>query len=56
MIYMDRNDIDEIVGVLTKLLIRQDFIDKKKGKKTYIKKTQVYKDLIKYFKDIKYEI
>lgn len=37
---------------LTSLLIQQDIKDKKKGKDTYVKKTRVYKDLIKFFKDM----
>ena len=44
--------LDEIVDALTKLLIEQDFEDKQKGKTTYVKKTRVYKDLIKLFKEI----
>lgn len=37
---------------LTELLIKQDIEDRKKGKDTYVKKTRVYKDLIKLLKDI----
>ena len=37
---------------LTALLIKQDIEDKKKGKATYVKKTQAYRDLIKLLKDI----
>lgn len=37
---------------LTELLIKQDIEDKKKGKATYVKKTQAYRDLIKLLKDI----
>lgn len=40
-----------IIEKLTKLLIKQTMEDNKKGKVTYIKKTQVYKDLIKFFKE-----
>lgn len=42
---------DEIITKLTELLIKQDMLDKKKGKDTYVKKTQCYKDLIKFFKE-----
>lgn len=42
---------EEIIDKLTRLLIEQDFKDKQKGKTTYVKKTRIYKDLIKYFKE-----
>lgn len=42
---------EEIVNKLTELLIKQDFEDKEKGKITCVKKTQIYKDLIKWFKE-----
>lgn len=41
-----------IIQKLTNLLIKQTMEDKKKGNDTYIKKTQVYKDLIKFFKEM----
>lgn len=41
-----------IIEKLTKLLIKQTMEDNKKGKETYIKKTRVYKDLIKFFKEV----
>lgn len=44
--------LDYTINKLTELLIKQDFIDKEKGKTTYVKKTQCYKDLIKLLKDI----
>lgn len=37
---------DDIITKLTELLIQQDIEDKKKGKTTYVKKTQCYRDLI----------
>ena len=40
---------------LTELLIKQEFEDRKKGKATYVKKTQAYKDLIKLIKEVWYE-
>lgn len=43
-------DNEDVVKVLTELLIKQTFEDKKKGKDTYVKKTRIYKDLIEYFK------
>ena len=42
---------DIIIEELTKLLIKQDLEDKKKGKTTYVKKTDCYKDLIKFLKE-----
>ena len=44
-----------IIQKLTELLIKQDIEDKKKGKATYVKKTRVYKDLIKLVKEVEYE-
>ena len=50
------NELNEIIDVLTRLLIKQDFIDRQKKKDTYVKKTRIYKDLIKWFKEMeKYE-
>lgn len=48
-VYME---IDDIVHKLNELLIKQHLIEKEKGKTTYIKKTRVYKDLIKWFKSL----
>lgn len=42
---------DIIIEKLTELLIKQDMEDKKKGKTTYIKKIDCYKDLISFFKN-----
>lgn len=42
---------DEIIDELTRLLIKQEMIDRKKGKKTYVKKTIIYEDLIKWFNE-----
>lgn len=44
------NQKEQIIEELTNLLIKQDFIDKQKNKDTYVKKTRIYKDLIKWFK------
>ena len=41
---------DIIIEELTRLLIKQDLEDKKKGKVTYVKKVSCYKDLIEFFK------
>lgn len=43
--------IDFIIDKLNELLIKQEFIDRQKGKQTYVKKTRCYKDLIKLLKD-----
>lgn len=47
--------IDYAIDVLTQLLIKQDFEDKKKNKITYVKKTQCYKDMIELIKILKKE-
>jgi len=47
---------ESIITTLTELLIKTDIEDKKKGKDTYVKKTRIYKDLIKFIKEIDYEI
>lgn len=43
--------IDFVIGKLVELLIKQSEEDRQKGKDTYVKKTRVYKDLIKLFKE-----
>lgn len=43
---------DLLIEEFTKLLIKQAVEDDKKGKPTYIKKTRVYKDLIKLIKQL----
>ena len=43
---------DLLIEEFTKLLIKQTIEDDKKGKPTYIKKTRVYKDLIKLIKQL----
>lgn len=50
---MNNDTIESIIDKLTELLIQQDFKDKEKGKCTYVKKTTIYADLIKWFKQIK---
>ena len=44
-----------IIEKLTDLLIKQDFKDKKTGKKECISKVTAYKNLIKFFKEMKEE-
>ena len=39
-----------LIEEFTKLLIKQSVEDAEKGKETYVKKTRVYKDLIKFIK------
>ena len=41
-----------IIEKLTDLLIKQDFKDKKTGKKECISKVTAYNDLIKFFKEV----
>lgn len=43
---------ETLIVEFTKLLIKQATEDKTKGKDTYIKKTRVYKDIIKLLKHI----
>ena len=50
---MNQSTIDYVIEILTKLYIEQDFKDKQKGKCTYVKKSRVYKDLLKWFKEMK---
>lgn len=45
--------IDYAIDVLTQLLIKQDFEDKKNNKITYVKKTRAYKDVIELIKTLK---
>ena len=44
--------IDFAIEKLTKLLIEEDFKEKKTNKKTYISKKQAYRDLINILKTI----
>lgn len=44
-----------IIEELTRLLIKTSIEDKKKGTTTYVKKTQAYRDLIKFFKEVMYD-
>lgn len=45
--------IDDAIEILTKLLLKQEFEDRKKGKITYVRKTRCYKDLLKLLKELK---
>lgn len=49
---MKENIRDELIDELTRLLIKTDFYDKEHNVDTYVKKTRVYKDLIKLVKMI----
>ena len=46
---------EEAINVLTKLLIKTDFYEKEKQVDVYVKKTRIYKDLIKMFKELLWE-
>lgn len=48
---MDEETKEYIIQKLTELLIKASIEDKKKGTDTYVKKTNCYKDLIKFFKE-----
>lgn len=39
-----------LIQEITRLLIKQDFYDKKHNVDTYVKKTTLYRDLIKFIK------
>lgn len=41
-----------IIEKLTELLIKTDIKDKQQGKSTYVKKTRIYRDLIKFIKEV----
>lgn len=43
---------EELINELTRLLIKQDFYDKEHNVDTYVKKTRIYKDLVKLVKMI----
>ena len=43
---------EKLIQELTIMLIKQDMEDKKKGKISYIKKTTMFKDMIKLVKGI----
>lgn len=49
---MSKENIEFIITKLTELLIKQDFEEKSKKQTIYVKKSQVYKDLINFFKQI----
>lgn len=44
--------IEFTIEQLTKLMIKTDFKEKKLNKKIYIRKIDVYKDLIKLLKEV----
>lgn len=43
---------EELIEELTRLLIKTDFYEKEKQVDVYVKKTRIYKDLIKLVKMI----
>lgn len=49
---MNENDKEFVIEKLTELLIKEEIKERQNKKQVYIKKTRVYKDLIKLFKDI----
>lgn len=48
-----RSYIDELIGEFTKLLIKQDFEDKKLGQVKMIKQVEMYRGIIKLLKMLK---
>lgn len=48
-----KEELENIINILTQLLIKQEFADRQKGKCTYVKKSVVYKDLIDLLKEVK---
>ena len=48
-----RSYIDELIDSFTKLLIKQDFEDKKLGQTKMIKQVEMYKGIIRLLKMIK---
>ena len=48
-----RSYIDELIEAFTKLLIKQDFEDKKLGQVKMIKQVEMYRGIIKLLKMIK---
>ena len=48
---MKVKDKEQIIEELTMLYIRQFEKDKATNKITYVRKTEIYKDLIKWFKE-----
>ncbi len=50
---MDNSSLQQYALLkLNELLIKQSFEDKRKGKATYVKKTQAYQDLIDLIKEV----
>ena len=49
---MKENIREELIEELTRLLIKQDMYDRGHNVDTYVKKTRIYKDLIKLVKMI----
>lgn len=49
---MSEKQKEQIITELTRLLIQNDFYEKEKQVDVYIKKSRVYKDLIKMVKEI----
>ena len=48
---MNQRTKENAIDILTQLLIKTDFYEKEKQVDVYVKKTRIYKDLIKLFKN-----
>lgn len=49
---MSETQKENVIEELTRLLIETDFYEKNKGVDVYVKKTRIYKDLIKMVKEL----
>ncbi len=49
---MSEKEKENVIDELTRLLIKTDFYEKEKQVDVYVKKTRIYKDLIKMVKEI----
>lgn len=49
---MSESQKEDIIDELPKLLIKTDFYEKEKQVDVYVKKTRIYKDLIKMVKEL----
>lgn len=49
---VENETMEFIIKKLEELLYKQEFEDRKKKSKTYVKKTRCYKDLIDFFKNL----
>lgn len=53
MMILNDDVFDFMIEKLTKLLIEQEFKDKDNNRKTYVRKTDCYKNFIKFLKEMR---